>query len=225
MTGEQKRGLPAALRVAGMLGIGRAARWARLEDIGLGVVQGTPRRRRWLRVRRVAIVAVDVDTGAGGAAVWLATRLHGRRPETWRMLYERAGAGWCAVGGGGETEDRGFLAGRPSALTRGPASLLVSWGSSAARSSADRAPGGTARTSADARWIACETFRVATEVTSLQVGGRSVEVPAHGKVIVAWVSPPTSLPTHRPPIACLRADRTVLTELASDEHVDSATLD
>jgi hypothetical protein len=91
--------------------------------------------------------------------------------------------------------------------------------SSAVRSRADREKD-TGLGVAGAGWVACAGFRLATEVGHLQVGARSIRVPGHGYVIVAWRSSPALA---RPPIVAVGKDGSRLSELGPNDSLDTLT--
>lgn len=190
------------------------------ERIGLRIVQGLPM-PAYLRVAesRVMVLAHDVDAGDGAAAVWLAFGARGRKPVTRTCLYEWDGRAWRPAGGGGGPVDRGFLAGRPAAASSGPSALLTGQGSYGGR-----VPANPAIRDSVAWFFACEAFRAAAEVAELQVGGRKLNVPCHGYVVVAWKSPGDNPPPRRPRIVAFDGDGNVLTELRPGKYADSATM-
>jgi hypothetical protein len=98
--------------------------------------------------------------------------------------------------------------------------MLTYLGGCAGRSNTDRRAQGGQLDPSKARWVAAATFRAAAEVTHLQAGSRQIEVPAHGYVIVAWLTP-AAWRSRRPPIAALGADGAILSELGPDSHLDS----
>ena len=187
--------------------------------IGLRLLAGRRLPRRHRRAG-VVVVASDINEDAGVAAIWLACRFG--RPGGIDELcqYERIAGNWQYVGGGGGNTTDFAPTGRPSAALAGQASMLTHLGGTAGRSRADLDAQGDQRAPSRAGWVAGATFRVATEVTHLQVGARRVEVPEHGHVIVAWKAPPAENPG-RPPVTALSADGAILSELGPDMHLDS----
>jgi hypothetical protein len=192
-----------------------------IEGAGLRVLSGRPL-RWWHRLSSIAVVASDMDPGAGVAAVWLARRAGlGARDETW--LFERTGDGWhCLGGSGGSFEGQVTRGGRLSASRARPDIMMTNLSGCASRSHADRDHGDPSDL-AQVGWVACAMFRVAAEVSCVQVDGRQITVPPHGYVIVAWKAPPTSDAPRRPPIVVLGADGSRLSELGPDDHLDSHT--
>lgn len=66
--------------------------------------------------------------------------------------------------------------------------------------------------------------RVAAEVRHLAVGERRIEVPAHGRVIVAWKSRATGNGGIRPLIVAFGPDGSELSRIGPDDEMDSYTL-
>ena len=187
-----------------------------LGRLGLRELAG---RRLPRRCRRAGIVVVasDIDEQADVAAVWLA-RI-GRSGGIGEMCqYERVSVNWQYMAGGSASDFE--PTGRRAAAVAGPASMLTFLGSTGGRSRAERAAQGYEIDPSLAGWVACATFRVAREVSYLQVGARQVEVPEHGHVVVAWKAPATWRP-RRPPIKALGANGEILSELGTDDHLDA----
>lgn len=88
-----------------------------LEGVGLRVLSGRPLRWRH-RLAGVVVVASDIDSDAGVAAVWLVRR--SGSPDAWEetCLFERIENGWRYLGGGGGSGSELLRAGRPSASRR-----------------------------------------------------------------------------------------------------------
>ena len=190
-----------------------------LGRIGLWALAGKRLPRRYRRAG-IVVVASDTDVDAGVGAVWLDRGT--RRPRINEICqYERVAGNWQYVGGGGSSDLKFALAGRRPAAVTGPASMLTHMGGTAGRSRADREAQGDQLDPSRWGWVACAAFRVAAEVTCLQVGSRRVEVPAHGHVVVAWKAPPTHQRPPRPPITALGADGAILTELGPTGHLDT----
>lgn len=97
-------------------------------------------------------------------------------------------------------------------------------GSYGSRSNSANVPARSGHEFAAASWVSCEAFRVAAEIVELRAGERHLKVPGHGYAIVAWVSPGSYPPSRRPRIAGLDSTENVLTEIHSNEYVDSATI-
>lgn len=176
-------------------------------DSGLGG------RRLWWD--RPAVLAVDMAGDIAAALLWQGGGVVAS------ALFERCDTRWRSVGGGaGEgRRRREMTGGRPSAATAGPAHVLAVCGSVGARRR--RVPG-----SAGSRWVAAHHLRLAREVSYLDVGGRRVQVPAHGRVIVVWEASrsPLVLAETQPRITACRGDGTVLSELGPGDVIDSAAL-
>lgn len=192
------------------------------ERVGLRVLSARPLHRRD-RLAGVVVVASDINTDAGVAAVWLVRRAG---PSTLAnyCLFERARGSWQYLGCGGAIRKETFLlTSRPSASQAGPASMMTNLSGCSARSHAEREARDYQQDLAEVGWVACAMFRVAAEVVYLQVGTRLIKVPQHGHVIVAWKAPPSSVSPRRPPIAAVGGDGVNLTELGPDSHLDSLT--
>jgi hypothetical protein len=100
---------------------------------------------------------------------------------------------------------------------------MTSLSGCAVRSLAEREAQGGQWDPAHVGWVACERFRVATEVQHLQVGSRRITVPKHGYGIVVWQAPPGSEVPPRPAIAAVGQDGSRLTELGPNDRLDSLT--
>lgn len=191
-----------------------------LEGVGLRVLSG--RLLGWRhRLAGVVVVASDIDSDAGVAAVWLARRPGSPDARDETCLFERIEKRWRYLGGGGGSGSELLVAGRPSASQGGPASVITSMSGTASRSRADREAQGDRRDFSQVGWVACAMFRVAAEVEHLQAGARRITVPEHGYVIIAWKAPPASAFPPRPPIVAVGEDGSVLSELGPGDHLDS----
>jgi hypothetical protein len=188
--------------------------------MGLQALTG---RRLGLPQRRAGFVvlASDINEDADVAAVWLMHHPGSADSAQHTLEFERSG-GWRFLGGGSNSAQEFSLAGRPSASVHGPTSMMRLVSSSAARSRTDREKDATGLGVAGAGWVACAGFRVAAEVGHLRADGRSIPVPGHGYVIVAWRSPPASA---RPLIVAVGNDGSRLTELGPHDYLDSLTWD
>jgi hypothetical protein len=184
--------------------------------MGLRVLSG---RQLGFSQRRAGFVvlASDIDEDAGVAVVWLVRQPGAPDSAEHALQFERAGE-WRFLGGGSSSARELSLAGRPSASVHGPSTMMRLLGSSAGRSRTGREKqaGGLA----GAGWVACASFRLATEVGQLQAAERSIPVPDHGYVIVAWRSPPALA---RPLIAAVGKDGSRLSELGPYDFLDSLT--
>ena len=197
--------------------------WSRydLEAMGLRVLSG---RRLGFSQRRAGFVALasDIDEDTDVAAVWLVHHPGSADSAQHTLDFERGTGGWRLLGGGGNSAEEFSLAGRPLASVHGPTSMMRLVSSSASRSRTDREKDATGLGVAAAGWVACAGFRVAAEVGHLQASGRSIPVPRHGFVIVAWRSPPALA---RPLIVAVGKDGSRLTELGPHDALDSLTWD
>jgi hypothetical protein len=74
-----------------------------------------------------------------------------------------------------------------------------------------------------APWVGSSELRVAAEVGHLLVGGRRIEVPGHGRVIVAWKSRSTGSGGVRPLIVAVGRDGSELSRIGPHDSMDSYT--
>ena len=124
------------------------------ERVGLRVLSGRPLLRRD-RLAGMVVVASDINTDAGVAAVWLVRRAG---PSTLAnfCLFEHARGSWHYLGGGGAIRTEKFLlTGRPSASEAGPASMMTNLSGCAARSRAEREARDYQQDLAEVGWVAC----------------------------------------------------------------------
>jgi hypothetical protein len=168
----------------------------------------------------VVVVASDIDSEAGVAAVWLVRRPGSPDARDELCLFERVENRWRYLGAGGGSGSGVLRAARPSASQAGTASVITSMSGTASRSRAGREAQGDPWDLSQVGWVACAMFRVAAEVRHLQAGARRVTVPEHGYLVIAWKGPPAPLPP-RPPIVAVGEDGSVLSELGSGDHLDS----
>jgi len=138
------------------------------------------RRRRW------AALAVDVD---GDVACTLFTvRGAGHFRHETHLLLRRDGR-WTVLGGGGGGQDTDGLEDRPGSAELG--AVLRAEGGGSVLANADRLlPWG-------ARHVYEATLLASREVHTVDVGGRELAVPRHGRLVVVWA-------TRRPPTAVVR---------------------
>lgn len=165
-----------------------------------------------------SVLASDADEQGAAAAVWLVQDGSSDRAE-YVLQFERLDS-WHYLGWTGGSARGLSLNGRPSAASAPSRALVLLTGGSS-RSRIDRATRQASTLDAweaTASWVSCAGFRLAAEAVTLQAGERLISVPDHGYVIAAWRSPGTRT---RPPIAALRADGSALSELGSDEYLDS----
>lgn len=169
------------------------------------MLSGRPLRWRY-RLAGVVVVASDMNTGEGVAAVWLLRRPGSPDAMDETCLFERAENRWRYLGGGGSSGSELLTAGRPSASQGGPASMITTVSGCASRSRADREAQGGQPDFTSVGWVACAMFRVAAEVRHLQAGARRITVPQHGYVVIVWKAPPGSGAPPRPPIVAVGED-------------------
>ena len=74
-----------------------------------------------------------------------------------------------------------------------------------------------------APWVGSSELRVAAEVGHLLVGGRRIEVPGHGRLIVAWKSRSTGSGGLRPLIVAGGRDGSELSRIGPHDSMDSYT--
>ncbi|WP_327292662.1 hypothetical protein [Streptomyces sp. NBC_01198] len=173
----------------------------------------------WLPRRVATVVAFDLDLDAGVAAVRLVWRPGSARAEPISAVVERSAGRWTETGGGAVADEA--LPGPRCAVGSGgqlgvidlvSSCGLRSWARTAAR------PGHAH----EAPWVGTTELRVAAEADRLVVGDREVAVPAHGTVLLAWISPPAAAAV-RPPVVALASDGAELSRLAPGDVVDSYT--
>ena len=182
----------------------------------------------WLPRRLVTVVSGDVDVDAGCGAVWLVWRPWSSKAGTYTARVEHHGGqfrymGATGVVGGGAVLDRDVPAGRPAASEPGQVGMIELGGHSGGVSSAwrlqHRGP------SIDAPWVGASELRVAAEVDHLLIGQqrRRVQVPGHGRVIVAWKSPNTIVGGTRPLIVAMGRNGSELSRLGPADVMDTYT--
>jgi len=74
-----------------------------------------------------------------------------------------------------------------------------------------------------APWVGSSELRVAAEVGHLLFGGRRIEVPGHGRLIVAWKSRSTGSGGLRPLIVAVGRDGSELSRIGPHDSMDSYT--
>ena len=182
----------------------------------------------WLPRRLVTVLSGDVDVDAGCGAVWLVWRPWSSTAEPYTARVEHDGGhfrhiGAAGVAGGGAVPGRDVAAGRPAASEAGQAGMIELGGHSGGVSAAWRlqhhGPG------TGAPWVGASEVRVAAEVEHLLIGEqrRRVQVPGHGRVIVAWKSPNTIAGGIRPLIVAVGRDGSELSRLGPDDAMDTYT--
>jgi hypothetical protein len=159
------------------------------------VVNGQAPQPSWLPQRWLTVVAADVDADAGVGAIWLVRRPGSAKAETYSALIERCGGQWQYIGAG-RRSGGDLPAGRPAAGQPGQIGLIEYQEGASVRSYAYRQQ--HPRSISTAPWIETSELQVAAGVSHLLVGERRIEVPGHGRLIVAWKSPSTGARGLRP---------------------------
>jgi hypothetical protein len=79
------------------------------------------------------------------------------------------------------------------------------------------------RSISTAPWIGSSELQVASGVSHLLVGERRIVVPGHGRLIVAWKSPPTGNRGLRPLIVAVGPNGSELSRIGPHDRMDSYT--
>jgi hypothetical protein len=209
----------------------RKRRMERLMGIIIPLVTGRVMRGKdpqpgWLPRHLVTVVSGDVDVDAGCGAVWLVWRPWSSKAETYTARLEHHGGQFRYMGAsvaGGAVPDHDVAAGRPAADEPGQAGMIELGGHSGGVSSAwhlqHRGP------STDAPWMEASELRVAAEVDHLLIGEqrRRVQVPGHGRVILAWKSPNTGAGGIRPLIVAVGRNSSELSRIGPADVMDTYT--
>ena len=187
------------------------------------VVSGKAPQPGWLPRRWLTVVSGDVDFDAGIGAVWLVRRPGSAKAETRTALIERCGGQWQYTGAG-SSPGGGVAAQRPAAGRPGQAGMIECGGYSGGVSSAYRLEHPHSPVSA-APWAGASELQVAAEVGHLLIGERRrrVEVPGHGRLIVAWKSRSTGSGGLRPLIVAVGRDGSELSRIGPHDSLDSYT--
>jgi hypothetical protein len=182
------------------------------------VVNGKTPQPGWLPRWYLSVVSADVDLDSGIGAVWLVQRPRSARAEARIARIERYGGRWGYTGTG--THGGDVKADRQAAGHPGQSGMIELGGSSGGVSNAYRLEHPHSPASA-APWVEASELRVAAEVSHLLIGERRVEVPAHGRVIVAWKSQPTGRGGIRPLIRAFGGDGSELSRIGPDDNMDT----
>ena len=184
------------------------------------VVTGKAPQPGWLPRRWLTVVSGDVDLDGGIGAVWLVWRPGSAKAETHTALIERCGGQWQYTGGGsasgGDVAAERSAAGQP-----GQVGMIECGGGAGGLSRAYRLQHPHSITAAP--WVGSSELRVAAEVGHLLVGGRRIEVPGHGRLIVAWKSRSTGSGGLRPLIVAVGRDGSELSRIGPHDSLDSYT--
>jgi hypothetical protein len=180
----------------------------------------------WLPRRWLTVVSGDVDLDGGIGAVWLVWRPGSAKAETHTALIERCGGQWQYTGGGsymgdGNSSDGDVAAERQAAGRPGQVGMIECGAGTGGLSHAWRLQHPHSVTAAP--WVGASELRVAAEVGSLLVDGRRVEVPGHGRLIVAWKSRSTRSGGLRPLIVAVGRDGSELSRIGPHDSMDSYT--
>ncbi|HEX4658817.1 MAG TPA: hypothetical protein VH307_15625, partial [Streptosporangiaceae bacterium] len=161
------------------------------------VVSGKAPQPGWLPRRWLTVMSGDVDLDAGIGAVWLVWRPRSAKAEKHTALMERCGGQWQYAGGGSESGvEVDMAADRSAAGQPGQVGMIELGGGVGGLSYAYRLQDPHSVTTAP--WVGASELRVAAEVGHLLLGERRIEVPGHGRLIVAWKSPSTGRGGLRP---------------------------
>ena len=198
----------------------RIERWMGIIVSGVArrVVNGEPPQPGWLPRRWLTVVSGDVDLDGGIGAVWLVWRPGSAKAETHTALMERCGGRWRYTGGGsasgGDVVTERRAAGQP-----GQIGMIEGGGGAGGLGYAWRLKHPHSITAAP--WVGSSELRVAAEVGHLLVGGRRIEVPGHGRLIVAWKSRSTGSGGLRPLIVAMGRDGSELSRIGPHDSMDS----
>ena len=184
------------------------------------VVNGKAPQPGWLPRRWLTVVSGDVDFEGGIGAVWLVWRTRSAKAETYTARIERCGGQWQYTGAGRASGGE-VAAERPAAGRPGQIGMIECGGGAGGLSYAYRLQYPHSITAAP--WVGASELQVAAEVGHLLVGGRRVEVPGHGKLIVAWKSRSTGSGGLRPLIVAVGRDGSELSRIGPHDSVDSYT--
>jgi hypothetical protein len=184
------------------------------------VVSGKAPQPGWLPRRWLTVVSGDVDLDARIGAVWLVWRPGSAKAETHTALIERCGGRWQYTGGG-SASGGDVAADRSAAGQPGQVGMIELGGGAGGLSYADRLEHSNYIISAP--WVGSSELRVAAEVGHLLIGERRIEVPGHGRLIVAWKSRSTGSGGLRPLIVAVGRDGSELSRIGPHDSMDSYT--
>jgi hypothetical protein len=184
------------------------------------VINGKAPQPGWLPRRWLTVVAADMDTDAGVGAIWLVGQPESTKAETYTALMERCGGQWQYIGGG-SSSGGDVPANRAAAGQPGQIGLIELQGGAGVLSYAYRQQ--HPRSISTAPWIGSSELQLASGVSHLLVGDRRIEVPGHGRLIVAWKSPSTGNRGLRPLIVAVGLDGSELSRIGPHDRMDSYT--
>jgi hypothetical protein len=184
------------------------------------VVNGKAPQPGWLPRRRLTVVSGDVDFDGGIGAVWLVWRPGSANAETRTALIERYVGQWQYTGSGstsgGDVATQRSAAGQP-----GQIGMIECGGGAGGLSYTHRLQYPHSITAAP--WVGSSELHVAAEVDHLLLGERRIEVPRHGRLIVAWKSRSTGNGGLRPLIVAVARDGSELSRIGPHDSMDSYT--
>ena len=186
------------------------------------VVSGKSPQPGWLPRRWLTVVSADMDLDGGIGAVWLTWRPRSPKAETRTAKLERCGGQWqylgCGRSPGGDAAAARLAASRP-----GQIGMIEVGGETGGLSYAYRLRHPHPHPITRVPWVGSSELRVAAEVDHLLLGGRRIEVPGHGRLIVAWKSRLTGCGGLRPLIVAVGRDGSELSRIGPHDGVDSYT--
>ncbi|MFC1419560.1 hypothetical protein [Streptacidiphilus cavernicola] len=178
---------------------------------------------RWLPRRWVTVVYGDIDPEAGVGVLWLVSHPGHENGTEHTVFFERCGEEWQSTGSAsGGAADENPPRRRPAVGSTGQLGMieLNGGGGGLSRAHLLRNPDGWT----SAPWVGSHTLRVAAEVDHLLVGGRRIQVPEDGRLIVAWKSPPSTVRGGvRPRIAAIGPGGAELSVISPRDRMDSYT--
>jgi hypothetical protein len=185
------------------------------------VVNGKAPQPGWLPRRWLTVVSGDVDLDGGIGAVWLEWRPGSAAVETHTALIERCGGQWECEGSGSYS-DGYVVTQRRAAGQPGQVGMIECGGGGGGVSYAYRLQYPHAAIRA-APWVGASELCVAAEVDHILLGERRIEVPRHGRLIVAWKSRSTGNGGLRPLIVAMARDGSELSRIGPHDVMDSYT--
>ncbi|WP_274917876.1 hypothetical protein [Streptomyces sp. WZ-12] len=160
----------------------------------------------------LTVVSVDVDTGAGVAAVWALWRPKSARVCEYTVLLEWYEEQWRCVGGAesssGSVDDPADV---EVIEVRGGGGVLSLTRDLDPAHSMGRAP-----------WIGCVEVHLGPDVRHLLVGDRRIVAPERRKLLAVWASRPASRAA-RPVLVALGHEGTELSRIGPHDCLDTHT--
>ena len=184
------------------------------------VLNGEAPQPGWLPRRLLTVVSADIDVDGGIGAIWLMWRPRSAKAESHTVLIERFGGQWEYTGGGSKSDDD-VAADRLAAGQPGQIGMIECNDGAGSLSYAYRLEHPDSLR--EAPWVGSSELQVAAEVSHLLLGGRRVEVPGPGRLIVAWKSGSTGCGGLRPLIVAVGHDGSELSRIGPHDGVDSYT--